>query len=124
MVAHMSAFSGQMILVGTAVCEGFNPRVAKGARCAMICVFDCDTLTSLGIMPIYESEMGFNAGAMLHETLGQSGWRDIKVRACVPVVDKADGWEPEVAALILTAKTLGIAHMVFEPQSERPSLLH
>jgi hypothetical protein len=120
----MSAFSGQIILVGTAVCEGFNHRVAKGARCAMICVFDCDTLVAMGKMADYESAVGFNAGLMLDETLGQSGWSDIKVRVCVPVADKTDGWEPEVAALILTARTLGIAHMVFEPQSERPHLLH
>jgi hypothetical protein len=120
----MSAFSGQIILVGTAVCEGFDARVAKGARCAMICVFDCDTLASLGKLADYESDMGFHAGKMLDETLGQCGWADIKVRACVPVADKPEGWEPEVAALILTAKALGIAHMVFEPQSERPHLLH
>jgi hypothetical protein len=120
----MSAFSGQIILVGTAVCEGFNHRVAKGARCAMLCVFDCDTLIAMGKMADYETEVGFNAGLMLDETLGQSGWSDITVRACVPLAGKSDGWEPEVAALIHTAKTLGIAHMVFEPQSERPHLLH
>jgi hypothetical protein len=120
----MSAFSGQIILVGTAVCEGFDARVAKGARCPMICVCDCDTLIALGKMADYETEVGFNAGLMLDETLGRSGWSEITVRACVPVADKDDGWEPEVAALILTARTLGIAHMVFEPQSVRPSVLH
>jgi hypothetical protein len=120
----MSAFSGQIILVGTAVSEGYHARVAKGARCAMICVFDCDTLAALGKLADYENDVGFNAGLMLDETLGQSGWCDITVRACVPIADKDDGWEPEVAALIGSAKVLGVAHMVFEPESERPHLLH
>jgi hypothetical protein len=120
----MSAFSGQIIIVGTAVCEGFDPRVAKGARCALICVFDCDTLSLMGQMPLYETEVGFNAGAMLDDTLGQNGWGDIKVRACVPVADLADGWEPEVQALITSARKLGVAHMLFEPESERPLRLH
>jgi hypothetical protein len=120
----MSAFSGQIILVGTAVCEGFDARVAKGARCAMICVFDCDTLSELGQIEDYESDDGFDAGAMLDATLGQCGWTDIKVRACLPVAEKPDGWEPELAALIITARKLGIAHMVFEPEAERPRVLH
>lgn len=120
----MSAFSGQIILVGTAICEGFHAKVAKGARCALVCVIDCDTLTNLGLMANYESEMGFNAGAMLGDTLGPCGWSDINVRACVPVADKADGWEPEVSALIQSAKSIGIAHMLFEPSSKAPALLH
>jgi hypothetical protein len=120
----MSAFSGQIIIVGTAVCEGFDSRVAKGARCALICVFDCDTLSLLGQMGLYETDVGFNAGAMLDDTLGQKGWSDIKVRACVPVADLTDGWEPEVEALIASARKLGVAHMLFEPQSERPLRLH
>jgi hypothetical protein len=43
---------------------------------------------------------------------------------CVPVEGRPDNWEPELAALINSAKTLGVAHMLFEPQSVRPSLLH
>ena len=120
----MSAFSGQLILVGTAICDGFNPKVAKGARCAMICVCDCDTLIDLGQMSDYETQDGFDAGRMLDETLGQCGWSDITVRACLPVADKLDGWEPELAALIITARKLGVAHMVFEPQAEQPRVLH
>jgi hypothetical protein len=120
----MSSFSGQIILVGTAVSEGFDSRVVKGSRCAMICVFDCDTLVDLGQMDDYETDDGLDAGKLLDETLGQSGWTDIKVRACLPVADKAEGWEPELAALIITAKKLGVAHMVFEPESERPARLH
>ena len=121
---HMSAFSGQIILVGTAVCEGFDARVAKGARCAMICVFDCDTLTDLGRMEDYELDGGLDAGRMLDSTLGQSGWTDITIRACLPVAEKPEGWEPELAALIITARKIGIAHMVFEPEAEAPRILH
>jgi hypothetical protein len=120
----MSAFLGQIILVGTAVCEGFDARVAKGARCAMICVCDCDTLTQLGQIGNYETDDGLDAGLMLDQTLGQSGWTDIRVSACVPVADKPEGWEPELAALILTARKLGIAHMVFEPEAKQPRILH
>jgi hypothetical protein len=120
----MSAFMGQIILVGTAVCEGFDARVAKGARCAMICVCDCDTMAQMGQMADYETDDGLDAGRLLDETLGQCGWTDIKVRACLPVADKPDGWEPELAALIITARKLGIAHMVFEPQAEQPRVLH
>jgi hypothetical protein len=120
----MSAFTGQIILVGTAVCEGFDGRVAKGARCAMISVFDCDTLSLMGRLDAYESDDGLNAGALLDATLGQSGWSDIIVRNCLPVADLDTGWEPEVAALILTARTLGIAHMIFEPEAEYPHVLH
>lgn len=120
----MRVFSGQIIIVGTAVCEGFDHRVAKGARCALISVIDCDALWDMGRMARYESDIGLNAGAMLDETLGPSGWGDIKVRACVPITDLSDGWEPEVGALMATAKKLGIAHMLFEPASERPLRPH
>jgi hypothetical protein len=120
----MSAFSGQIILVGTAVSEGFDARVAKGARCPMICVCDCDRLIADGRMAAYESDEGFDAGAILDDTLGRSGWTDIRVRACLPVADKPEGWEPELLALIGAARRLGVAHMVFEPESERPARLH
>jgi hypothetical protein len=124
MLASMTAFSGQIILVGTAVSEGFDARVAKGARCAMICVCDCDTLNHMGRMLDFETDDGLDAGLMLDQTLGQCGWTDIKIRACLPVADKPEGWEPELAALILTARKLGIAHMVFEPEAEAPRVLH
>jgi hypothetical protein len=120
----MSTISGQIILVGTAVSEGFDTRVAKGARCPMICVCDCDRLNADGRMARYETGEGFDAGLILDETLGRSGWTDIRVRACLPVADKEDGWEPELLALIITARRLGIAHMVFEPDSERPARVH
>jgi hypothetical protein len=120
----MSAFSGQIILVGTAVCEGFDARVTKGATCAMICVCDCDTLVNLGHMDDYETDDGLDAGRMLDETLGQCGWTDIKVSACLPVADEPEGWEPELAALIIAARKLGIAHMVFEPEAKAPRQLH
>ena len=120
----MSIFSGQIILVGTAVCEGFDARVAKGARCAMSWVCDCDRLSALGKIEDYETIGGLDAGRMLDESLGQCGWSDIKVTACVPVEGKPGQWEPELAALIATAAQLGLAHMVFEPQSRRPVLMH
>ena len=120
----MSAFSGQIILVGTAVSEGFDARVAKGARCAMIAVCDCDRLADLNLMDDYETEIGLDAGRLLDETLGRCGWTDITVKACLPVADKPDGWEPELQALIGAARKLGIAHMVFEPESDRPARLH
>ena len=120
----MSILSGQIIIVGTAVSEGFDPRVAKGARCAMLCVFDCDTLVDLGQSDDYETDDGFDAGRMLDETLGQSGWTDIKIRAYLPVAEKVDGWEPELEALITAARKLGVAHMVFEPDSKAPHILH
>jgi hypothetical protein len=120
----MSAFSGQIILVGTAVCEGFDARVAKGARCAMICVCDCDTMAHLGKISLYETKDGLDAGRLLDETLGQCGWTDIRVSACLPVSEKTEGWEPELEALIVTASKLGIAHMVFEPEAQRPTRLH
>ena len=120
----MSFFSGQIILVGTAICEGFDARVAKGARCAMICVCDCDTLSHLGQLAEYETADGFDAGRMLDATLGQCGWRDITVSACVPVTDTSDAWEPEIAALIITARQRGVAHMVFEPDAHKPRVLH
>jgi hypothetical protein len=120
----MSNFSGQIILVGSAVSEGFDARVAKGARCAMIFVCDCDTLKDLGQIDDYETDEGLDAGRMLDETLGQCGWTDIKIRACLPVAEQLDGWEPELAALIITARKLGIAHMVFEPEAQPPRVLH
>jgi hypothetical protein len=121
---NMSAFSGQIILVGTAVSEGFDARVAKGSTCPMICILDCDILAQDGRIAGYETDDGLDAGRILDETLGQSGWRDIKVRACLPVAETPDGWEPELAALIRTARHLGIAHMVFEPEAQRPALVH
>ena len=124
MFAPMSAFSGQLILVGTAICDGFNPRVALGARCAMICVCDCDTLLALGQMSDYETGDGFDAGAILDDTLGQCGWSDIKISACLPVADQAEGWEPELEALIIAARKLGVAHMVFESEAQPPRVLH
>jgi len=120
----MSTFSGQIILVGTAVCEGYNHKVAKGARCAMLCVCDCDRMEGMGLLELYETEDGLDAGRLLDETLGRHGWCDIKIRACLPVAEKPDGWEPELEALIGAAKRLGVAHMVFEPQSDRPKVLH
>ncbi|GBF58712.1 hypothetical protein PbB2_02400 [Candidatus Phycosocius bacilliformis] len=120
----MSIFSGQIILVGTAVCEGFNHKVAKGARCAMLCVCDCDRMEAQGRLAFYETEDGLDAGKLLDETLGQYGWGDIRIKACLPVSDKPEGWEPELEALIGAARRLGVAHMVFEPQSERPTLVH
>jgi hypothetical protein len=120
----MSSFSGQIILVGTAICEGFDARVAKGARCAMICVCDCDTLSVLGQMEEYETEEGFDAGRILDATLGQCGWTNITVSACLPVAEGPEGWEPELAALIITARQRGIAHMVFEADATAPRHLH
>ena len=90
----------------------------------MLWVCDCDTLADMGQMRDYETDDGLDAGRMLDETLGQCGWTDIKVRACLPVADKPDGWEPELAALIIAARKLGIAHMVFEPESTPARLLH
>jgi hypothetical protein len=46
------------------------------------------------------------------------------VKNVLPIAPKNEGWEPEIAALIKTAKKLGIAHMVFEPESERPLVVH
>jgi hypothetical protein len=120
----MSNFTGQIILVGSAICEGFDARVAKGARCPIICVCDCDTLARLGKMHDYETIDGLDAGALLDQTLGQCGWADIKVRACLPVANLSEGWEPELAALIATARELGTAHLVFEPEAKRPNILH
>jgi hypothetical protein len=118
-----STFLGQFILVGTVVCEGYNPRVAKGARCPMISIVDCDELSRTGRLNNYVIDDGLNAGAMLDDTLGQYGWCDISIKSALPIAQKEDGWEPEIAALILTAKKIGIAHMVFEPEA-RPSILH
>lgn len=120
----MSAFSGQIFLVGSAVCEGFQPRVARGARCPMISVVDCDRLQALGRMTEWETEDGLDAGALLDATLGRHGWRDIAVSACLPVGGAPDGFEPELLALIRTAAVIGWAHMVFEPACETPPVLH
>jgi hypothetical protein len=120
----MRAFTGQLVLVGTARCEGFSNRVAKGARCAMICVCDCDRLEYLGLMEEYLTHDGLDAGRLLDETLGRQGWSDITIKACLPLADQADGWESELEVLIDTAKLLGLAHMVFEPDCDRPKVLH
>ena len=118
-----SSFSGQIILVGTVIAEGYNPKIAKGSRCAMISVVDCDNLSQSGLLENYLIEDGLDAGALLDETLGQYGWRDIKVKSALPLLDDVNGYEPEVIALIETAAKIGIAHMVFEPSAE-PQLLH
>ena len=119
-----SIISGQIILIGTAVAEIYHPKVAKGCRCAMISVVDCDKLAENGNLEGYMLDDGLNAGALLDATLGQYGWIDIRVRNALPIADKSDGWEPEVEALIKTAKKLRVAHMLFEPESERPLVLH
>ncbi len=119
-----SNFSGQIILIGTVVCEGFNKQVAKGSRCAMISVVDCDTLAINGELEQYMLDDGLNAGMLLDETLGQNGWSDIKVRNALPIAPTDKGWEPELEALIKTAHDIGIAHMVFEPDCEKPHLIH
>jgi hypothetical protein len=120
----MSAFSGQMLLVGTAVCEGFEARVAKGARCPMITLIDCDRLEALGRLSEFENEEGLDAGLLLDATLGRQGWTDIHVSACLPVEGEPDGWEPELKALLRTAAQIGWAHMVFEPKSVPARNLH
>lgn len=117
-------FSGQIILIGTVVAEGFHPKVAKGCRCAMISVVDCDNLSQNGRLDNYLLDEGLDAGALLDETLGQFGWRDIRVKSVLPIADKKSGWEPEIAALIKTAHKTGIAHMVFEPEADRPLVLN
>lgn len=117
-------FSGQIILIGTVLSEGFNPKVAKGCRCAMISVVDCDELGRNGQLEDYLVDEGLDAGALLDATLGQFGWCDIRVKNVLPLKPKNHGWEPEIAALIETAKKIGIAHIVFEPEAERPSVVH
>lgn len=118
-----SSFLGQFILIGTVVSEGYNPKVAKGAKCAMISVVDCDELSRTGRLNNYIIDDGLNAGAMLDDTLSQFGWCNINVKSALPIAPKQDGWEPEIAALIETAKKIGIAHMVFEPEA-KPTLVH
>jgi hypothetical protein len=120
----MSAFSGQIFLVGTVVCGGVVARVARGARCPMISVVDCDRLKAMGQMDQWETEDGLNAGALLDATLGRHGWTDIAVRACLPVEGAFEAFEPELQALVRTAATIGWAHMVFEPACEAPTVLH
>jgi len=90
----------------------------------MISVVDCDELNRKGRLDNYLVDDGLDAGALLDETLGQFGWCDIRVKNVLPIADMKDGWEPEIAALIKTARKLGIAHMVFEPEAERPQILH
>jgi hypothetical protein len=111
------------VLVGTAVAKSQMPKVAKGARCPMVSVVDCDRLVLEGQMDRYEADEGFDAGLLLDETLGQYGWTDIRVHACLPVAATNDGWEPELEALITVAALRGIAHMVFEPEAEA-TVLH
>ncbi len=118
-----SSFSGQIILIGTVVAEGYNSKVAKGSRCAMISVVDCDNLSQSGLLDNYILDDGLDAGALLDETLGQFGWCDINVKSALPLLDDIAGYEPEVIALIKTAAKIGVAHMVFEPSAE-PQLLH
>lgn len=119
-----SIISGQIILIGTVVAENYHPKVAKGCKCAMISVVDCDKLAETGHLYDYMLDEGLNAGALLDATLGQYGWIDIKVRNALPIANKDDGWEPEVAALIKAARKIGVAHMVFEPENERPLVVH
>ena len=119
-----SFISGQIILIGTVVAEIYHPKVAKGCKCAMISVVDCDTLAESGNLYDYMIDDGLNAGALLDATLGQFGWCNINVRNALPIAEKSEGWEPEVAALIKTARKIGIAHMVFEPENEHPTVVH
>ncbi len=116
-------FSGQFILIGTVVCDSLNDKVAFGAKCPMISIVDCDELSRSGRLENYVLNDGLNAGAILDDTLTQFGWRDIIVKNALPIAPKDDGWEPEIAALIETAKRIGIAHMVFEPEA-RAGVLH
>jgi hypothetical protein len=81
-------------------------------------------MKGMGLLELYETGDGLDAGRLLDETLGRHGWCDITITVCLPVTEKPGGWEPEVEALIGAAKLLGIAHMVFEPQSDRPNVLH
>ena len=120
----MCVFTGQLVLVGTALSEGFSPRFAKGARYAMLCVCDCDRLTELGLMDDYVAHDGLDAGRLLDETFGSQGWSDITIKACLPLADRPEGWVSELEILIDTAKLLGVAHMVFEPDGDRPKVLH
>jgi hypothetical protein len=122
--AAMSVMTGQIVLVGTAEAEGFDPRIAKGCRCATLSVLDCDRLQAQGLLARYDTGDGLDAGALLDDTLGVRGWTRIAIRAALPVADVKDGWEPELQALIATARALGVAHMVFEPMSERPHVVH
>jgi hypothetical protein len=124
MLGTMTVFSGQILLFGTAICAGFDPRVAKGARCTMICVCDCDTLEALGQMANYETDGGLDAGRMLDDTLGQTGWNDITISRCLPVADTESGWEPELADLIASARRSGIAHMILEASAKPTRAVH
>jgi hypothetical protein len=119
----MNPISGQIVLVGSAVAETQKPKVAAGARCPMVSVVDCDRLIVEGVMARYAEGDGFDAGLLLDDTLGQFGWTDIRVHACLPVAETSEGWEPELEALIGVAALRGIAHMVFEPEAT-PTILH
>lgn len=119
----MIPITGQIVLVGTAVAEGLTAKVAKGARCPMVSVVDCDRMALEGRMERYEADDGIDAGLLLDETLGNFGWTDIRIHACLPVADTSEGWEPELEALIKVAALQGIAHMVFEPGGT-PGVLH
>jgi hypothetical protein len=119
----MNPMTGQIVLVGTAVAGAFSAKVAKGARCPMVSVVDCDRMALEGRMQRYEAEDGIDAGLLLDETLGGFGWTDIRIHACLPVADTSQGWEPELEALIKVAALQGIAHMVFEPEGT-PGVLH
>lgn len=119
----MTPITGQIVLVGTAVAEGLTAKVAKGARCPMVSVVDCDRMALEGRMERYEADDGIDAGLLLDETLGNFGWTDIRIHACLPVADTSEGWEPELEALIKVAALQGIAHMVFEPGGT-PGVLH
>jgi hypothetical protein len=120
----MCVFTGQLVLVGTALSEGYSHRFTKGARYAMLCICDCDRLTELGLMDDYVAHDGLDAGRLLDETFGSQGWSDITIKACLPLADRPDGWVSELEILIDTAKLLGVAHMVFEPDADRPKILH
>lgn len=89
----------------------------------MISVVDCDNLSQKGLLDNYILDDGLDAGALLDNTLGQYGWSDIKVKNALPLTSDLNGYEPEVVALIKTARKIGVAHMVFEP-SQRPQLLN
>ena len=119
----MEQVTGQMVLIGTAVCRRSSGTIAKGARCPLISVVDCERLALDGGDQPYLRQDGFDAGQLLGDTLADAGWSDVTIHTCIPVADKIDGWEPELEALIRTAGTVGFAHMVLEPEAEA-TILH
>lgn len=121
---YTNSFSGQFILIGTVVAQTYHPKVAKGCKCAMITIVDCDVLAKNGHLKNYIIEDGLDAGTLLDQTLGQYGWCEIEVKNALPLAPKNEGWEPEIEALRKTASKIGIAHMVFEAECEKPSTLH